>query len=182
MALKATIFKAQLSLSDMDRGIYGDHTLTLAQHPSETEERMMTRLLAFALHVPADNHHGNLEFAKGLADPDEPDLWQHDLSGQLLHWIEVGQPDERRMLRAASRANQATFISYTASTPVWWAGVKNKLTRTDKLAVWQLPVEQSQALAATAQRSMQVQVSVQDGTVWWHQGEHNLELQLQRLL
>jgi uncharacterized protein YaeQ len=182
MALKATIYKAQLSLSDMDRGIYADHALTLALHPSETEERMMVRLLAFALHVPADNHHGTLEFAKGLSDTDEPDLWQHDLSGQLLHWIEVGQPDERRMLRAASRADQATFIAYTASTPVWWAGVKNKLTRTERLNVWQLLPEQSQALAALAQRAMQLQISVQDGTVWIHQGDSNIEIQLQKLL
>jgi uncharacterized protein YaeQ len=182
MALKATIYKAQLSLSDMDRGIYGDHALTLALHPSETEERMMVRLLAFALHVPADNHHGMLEFAKGLSDADEPDLWQHDLSGQLLHWIEVGQPDERRMLRASSRADQATFITYTASSPVWWASVKNKLTRTERLAVWQLPPEQSQALAALAQRAMQLQVSVQDGTVWIHQGESNIEIRLERLV
>ena len=182
MALKATIFKAQLQIADMDRGIYGDHALTLALHPSETEERMMVRLLAFALNVPADNHQGALVFARGLADTDEPDLWQLDLTGQLVHWIEVGQPDERRMLRAASRADQATFISYSASTPIWWAGVKNKLTRTERLTVWQLPAEQSTALAALAQRSMQLQLTVQDGTVWCSSGDTTLELTLQPLL
>jgi len=182
MALKATIYKVQLQIADMDRGIYGEHALTLALHPSETEERMMVRLLAFALHVPADNHRGDLVFARGLSDTDEPDLWQHDLSGQLLHWIEVGQPDERRMLRAAARAEQATFISYSASTPVWWAGVKNKLTRTERLAVWQLPSEQSAALAALAQRSMQLQITVQDGLVWVNAGQHSLELAPQSLL
>ncbi len=182
MALKATIYKAQLQIADMDRGIYGDHVLTLAQHPSETEERMMVRLLAYALNVPADNHKGALVFARGLADTDEPDLWQLDLTGQLVHWIEVGQPDERRMLRAAARANQATFISYSASTPIWWAGVKNKLTRTERLAVWQLPSEQSAALAALAQRSMQIQVTVQDGLVWFNDGRNSVELSLQSLL
>jgi uncharacterized protein YaeQ len=182
MALKATIFKAQLQIADMDRGIYGDHALTLAQHPSETEERMMVRLLAFALNVPADNHRGDLVFARGLSDTDEPDLWQLDLTGQLVHWIEVGQPDERRMQRAASRADKATFISYSASTPIWWAGVKNKLTRTERLAVWQLPAEQSTALAALAQRSMQLQLTVQDGTVWCSSGDTTLELTLQPLL
>ena len=105
-----------------------------------------------------------------------------DLTGQLVHWIEVGQPDERRMQRAASRADQATFISYSASTPIWWAGVKNKLTRTERLAVWQLPAEQSAALAALAQRSMQIQVTVQDSLVWFNDGQHSLELGLQRLL
>jgi uncharacterized protein YaeQ len=182
MALKATIYKAQLQISDMDRGVYADHALTLALHPSETEERMMVRLIAFALNAPKDDHRGKLEFARGLSDTDEPDLWQHDLSGVLVHWIEVGQPDERRMLRAAARAEQATFIAYAASTPVWWAGVKNKLTRTERLAVWQLPAEQSQALAALAQRSMQLQISVQDGTLWCNAGERTVELVLESLI
>lgn len=182
MALKATIYKAQLQISDMDRGVYADHALTLALHPSETEERMMVRLIAFALNVPKDDHRGKLEFARGLSDTDEPDLWQHDLSGVLVHWIEVGQPDERRMLRAAARAEQATFIAYAASTLVWWAGVKNKLTRTERLAVWQLPAEQSQALAALAQRSMQLQISVQDGTLWCNAGDRTVELALESLI
>ena len=182
MALKSTIYKAQLQIADMDRGIYGDHALTLALHPSETEERMMVRLLAFALNVPKDNERGDLVFARGLSDTDEPDIWRHDLTGVLMQWIEVGQPDDRRMLRAAARADQATFISYSASTPIWWAGVKNKLTRTTRLAVWQLPAEQSQALAALAQRSMQLQLSVQDGTVWCNAGETTVELRLEPLL
>lgn len=182
MALKATIYKAQLQIADMDRGVYADHALTLAQHPSETAERMMVRLLAFALHAPADNHRGDLVFARGLSDTDAPDLWQHDLSGQLVHWIEVGHPDERRMLRAASRAEQASFIAYASNTPIWWAGVKNKLTRTERLSVWQLPPAQSQALAALAQRSMQLQVTVQDGLIWFNDGQRSVELSLQPLL
>jgi uncharacterized protein YaeQ len=182
MALKSTIYKAQLQIADMDRGVYADHALTLALHPSETEERLMVRLLAFALFAPKDDARGTLQFARGLSDTDEPDLWQHDLSGVLVHWIEVGHPDERRMQRAAARAERATFIAYAASTPVWWAGVKNKLTRTTRLAVWQLPLEQSQALAALAQRSMQLQLSVQDGTVWCSGGDATVELSLQPLL
>jgi uncharacterized protein YaeQ len=178
MALKSTIYKAQIQIADMDRGVYADHALTLALHPSETEERLMVRLLAFALHVPKDDARGELVFARGLSDGDEPDLWQHDLSGQLVHWIEVGQPDERRMQRAAARAEQASFIAYAASTPVWWAGVKNKLTRATRLRVWQLPAAQSQALAALAQRSMQLQFTVQDATVWCHAGDENVELAL----
>ncbi len=182
MALKSTIYKAQLSVADMDRGVYADHALTLALHPSETEERLMVRLLAFALFAPKDDHRGALQFARGLSDTDEPDLWQHDLSGVLVQWIEVGLPDERRMLKAAARAEAATFIAYAASTPVWWAGVKNKLTRSERLAVWQLPAEQSLALAALAQRSMQLQISVQDATVWCHGADASVELALQPLL
>jgi uncharacterized protein YaeQ len=88
MALKATIFKAQIQLADMDRHVYGDHALTIARHPSETDERMMIRLLAYALNVPADATHGALELAKGLWDTDEPELWQRDLTGQIAHLVE----------------------------------------------------------------------------------------------
>jgi uncharacterized protein YaeQ len=170
LALKSTIYKAQLQIADMDRGVYADHALTLALHPSETEERMMVRLLAFALFAPKDDERGTLQFARGLSDT------------ELVHWIEVGHPDERRMQRAASRAEQATFIAYSASTPVWWAGVKNKLTRTKRLSVWQLPSEQSQALAALAKRAMQLQISVQDGSVWFNAADANVEVALQPLL
>ncbi|MEK0417706.1 MAG: hypothetical protein RI949_1712 [Pseudomonadota bacterium] len=166
MALKSTIYKAQLQIADMDRQVYADHSLTLALHPSETEERLLVRLLAFALQVPADDQRGALQFARGLSDADEPDLWQHDLSGQLVHWIEVGQPDERRLTKACGRAEQVTVYTYGHAVPVWWSGIENKLHRLSRLNIWQIPHDQSQALAALAQRSMQWQVSVQDAQVW----------------
>ena len=180
MALKATIYKAALQIADMDRGLYADHALTLALHPSETEERLMVRLLAFALQVPADDHGGALQFARGLADSDEPDLWQHDLTGQLLHWMEVGQPDDRRLAKASGlvgRKGRVTLYGYSASTPVWWAAMQGKVARLSNLAVWQLPAEQSQALARMAQRSMQLQITVQDGQLWVGDGKHSVELQ-----
>ena len=176
MALKATIYKAQLQLSDMDRQVYGEHTLTLALHPSETEERLLIRLLAFALQVPADTDAGALQFARGLSDTDEPDIWQHDLSGQLVQWIEVGQPDERRLAKACGRAERVSLYVYGSSAAIWWAAIRNKLTRLTNLAVWQIDPEQSQALAALAQRAMQWQVTVQDGTVWVNAGESSVEL------
>ena len=176
MALKATIYKAQLQLSDMDRQVYGEHTLTLALHPSETEERLLIRLLAFALQVPADTDAGALQFARGLSDTDEPDIWQHDLSGQLVQWIEVGQPDERRLAKACGRAERVSLYVYGSSASIWWAAIRNKLTRLTNLAVWQIDPEQSQALAAFAQRAMQWQVTVQDGTVWVSAGESSVEL------
>jgi uncharacterized protein YaeQ len=176
LALKATIYKAQLQLSDMDRQVYGEHTLTLALHPSETEERLLIRLLAFALQVPADTDAGALQFARGLSDTDEPDIWQHDLSGQLVQWIEVGQPDERRLAKACGRAERVSLYVYGSSAAIWWAAIRNKLTRLTNLAVWQIDPEQSQALAALAQRAMQWQVTVQDGTVWVSAGESSVEL------
>jgi len=176
MALKSTIYKAQVQLADMDRHVYADHALTLALHPSETEERLMARLLAFALLAPGDDRRGRLEFAKGLSDPDEPDLWQRDLTGELVQWIEVGQPDERRMLKASARAERVTIYAYSAAVPVWWQGIATKLTRAANLAVWQLPAEQSQALAALAARSMQLQISVQDGHVWVNGRDASVEI------
>lgn len=181
MALKATIFKANLQIADMDRSVYADHALTIARHPSETDERMMMRVLAFALHVPPDDHRGALQFAKSLSDADEPDLWQHDLTGQLIHWLEVGQPDERRLLRAGGRAERVSVIAYAASTPIWWGGIAGKLVRASNVAVWQVDAAASQALAALAQRTMQLQVTVQDGTAWVGDGSHAVELTPRRL-
>ncbi|HEX2010005.1 MAG TPA: YaeQ family protein [Roseateles sp.] len=176
MALKATIHKAQLQIADMDRHVYGDHNLTIARHPSETDERMMVRILAFALNVPADELRGRLEFTKGLSDVDEPELWQLDLTGDVVHWIDLGQPDDRRIMKAHGRAEKVTVISYASSTPVWWSQLQNKLTRAPKLTVWQIPAEQSQALAALAERSMQLQVTVQDGGIYVSTANASVEI------
>jgi uncharacterized protein YaeQ len=181
MALKSTVYKAQLQIADMDRALYADHALTLALHPSETDERLMVRLLAFALQVPPDTDRGALQMARGLSDADEPDLWQHDLSGTLVHWIEVGQPDERRLAKACGRAERVTLYAYASAVPVWWAGIENKLSRLDNLAVWQLPSEQSKALAALAERSMQLQLTVQDGHLWLSNARDTVEVVPQAL-
>ena len=176
MALKATIHKAQVNIADMDRNVYGEHQLTIARHPSESEERMMIRVLAFALNLPADELRGRLEFTKGLSDVDDPDLWQLDLTGEVVHWIDLGQPDERRIMKAHGRAERVTVISYASSTPVWWAGIESKLTRAPKLTVWQIPAEQSQALAKFCERSMQLQFTVQDGSIFVSGPNDSLEI------
>jgi len=176
MALKSTIYKAQLQIADMDRALYADHALTLARHPSETEERLMVRLLAFALQVPADTRDGALQFARGLSDTDEPDLWQHALDGSLRHWIEVGQPDERRLARACGRADRVTVYAYGPQAAAWWGAIGSRTAQHPRLFVWQLPATQSQALAALAARAMQVQVNVQDGQVWLQQGDQGVEV------
>lgn len=161
MALKSTIYKAALSVSDMDRHHYGEHALTIACHPSETPERMMVRVLAFAL-----NAHEYLAFGKGLSDIDEPDLWQKDLTGAIEHWIEVGQPDEKRLLKACGRAARVTVYAYSHSATLWWKPIADKLERAKNLAVWSVPAEASQALAKLAARNMKLQCTVQEGQVW----------------
>jgi len=176
MALKATIHKAQVQIADMDRNVYGEHNLTIARQPSETDERMMIRILAFALNVPADELRGKLELSKGLSDVDEPELWERDLTGDILHWIDLGQPDDRRLLKAHGRAGKVSVYSYSHSTPIWWAGIENKLARAARLAVWQIPAEQSQALAVFAERSMQLQVTVQDGGIYVSTAQGSVEI------
>ncbi|MBC7956858.1 MAG: YaeQ family protein [Cytophagales bacterium] len=181
MAIKATIYKAQLQLADMDRSIYGDHAVTIARHPSETDERMMIRLLAFALNTPANDHNGALDFAKDLWDADEPSLWQKDLTGQIMQWIEIGQPDDKRLMKASPRTERLHVYSFSHSTPIWWNGIATKITRARNISVWQVPADQSQALASLAQRTMQLQVTVQDGAVWVGDGARSIEITPQRL-
>lgn len=172
MALKATICKARLQIADMDRGHYGDHALTLARHPSETDERMMVRLVAFALHAGEA-----LAFGKGLSSDDEPDLWQKDLTGIIEHWIDVGLPDERRIRKAAGRAARVTVYAYGGhNVQVWWASAGPHLRRLDNAAVLRLPGTATQALAACAARTMAFTCTIQDGTLWLTDGGTTVEL------
>ncbi|WP_343584112.1 YaeQ family protein [Herbaspirillum sp.] len=161
MALKSTIFKAELQISDMDRHYYENHALTIARHPSETDERMMIRVLAFAL-----NASEALAFGKGLSDTDEPDLWQKDLTGAIDLWIEVGQPDDRAILKACGRAERVLVYSYSSVSNIWWNQTGSRVERAKNLKVVNIPAEASQALAALAQRTMQLQCTIQDGQVW----------------
>lgn len=160
MAIKSTVFKVTLQIADMDRYYYADHQLTVALHPSETEERMMVRLLAFALY--ADEA---LTFAQGISGEDEPDLWQKDLTGAIERWIVVGLPDERAIRKACGRAKQVAIISYGRAADIWWVDNRNKLTRLDNLTVLRLPTETTQALAKLASRTMQLQCTIQEGSL-----------------
>jgi uncharacterized protein YaeQ len=161
MALKATIFKADLQIADMDRNYYQQHALTLARHPSETDERMMVRLLAFAIHAS-----DALAFTKGLFDTEEPDLWEKDLTGAIELWIEVGQPDEKRIMKACGRAERVIVYSYGATSHIWWKQIAGKLERAKNLTVINLPSDAAQAMSKLAQRTMQLQCTIQDGQIW----------------
>ena len=161
MALKATIYKADVQIADMDRHYYQDHGLTLARHPSETDERMMIRLLAFAIHASEA-----LTFTKGLFDTDEPDLWQKDLTGAIELWIEVGQPDEKRIMKACGRSEQVIVYSYSATSHIWYKQIANKLERARNLSVINIPAEASAQLEALASRNMQLQCTIQDGQIY----------------
>ena len=167
MALKSTIFKAQINISDLDRGYYAEHNLTLARHPSETDERMMIRLLAFILYAGE-----LLEFGRGLSTEDEPALWQKDYSGTIERWIEVGLPDERALRKASARAREVIVLTYGGRTAdIWWDKDGAAMSRLPNLHVLDIPADQATALTALAQRSMQLQCTLQDNQLWITSGD-----------
>lgn len=177
MALNATIFKATIQIADMDRQYYHDHALTLARHPSETDERMMVRLLAFVLHA-----HEALSFGRGLSAEEEPALWHKDLTGAIALWIEVGQPEEKTIRRACGRAKQVCIYTYGGrGADQWWTNNLTKLDRLNNLSVMNLPLDGSRALTTLTQPGMQLQCTVQEGQIWMTDGEHTAHIELTRL-
>lgn len=184
MAIKSTIFKANLQIADIDHGYYADHALTLARHPSETDERMMVRLAALALHAHALNDlcngDGTLAFGAGLSDPDDPDASLTDFTGRKRLWIEVGQPEDKPLTKACSKADAVVVYCFHHAAHVWWKGIENKLSRLDKLQVWRIPAETSQALAALAERSMQLQATVQEGALTLSSTQGSVHLEPER--
>jgi len=130
MALKSTIFRMTLQVADVDRGYYADHPLTIARHPSETDERMMLRVLAFALHADP-----GLAFGRGISTDDEPDLWQRDLTGAIRLWIDVGQPDEKLVRRACGRAHEVVVYTFGRGADLWWGRSQGALARMQNLRV-----------------------------------------------
>ena len=159
MALKATVFRAELQVSDMDRHYYATHALTLARHPSETDERLMVRLLAFALF--ADER---LEFGRGLGSDDEPDLWLKSRSGEIELWIDLGQPDDSRIRKACGRSGQVVVINYGGrASDIWWDKVSASLARCGNLTVIDIAATTVAELAALADRGMRLQCMIQDG-------------------
>lgn len=174
MALKSTIHKAELQIADMDRNYYRDHALTIARHPSETDERMMMRVLAYALH--ASEH---LEFGRGLSTDDEPDLWRKDLTGAIELWIDVGQPDEKRVRRACGRAREVFIYSYGGQgAAIWRDQLGARLERCENLTVASVPAAASQALAKLAQRNMRLHCTIQEEQIWLGDAGRRVQVEL----
>ncbi len=162
MALKATVFKVQLQIADMDRGYYQDHTLTLAQHPSENNERMMVRLLAFMI-----NASEHLTFSKGLSVEDEPELCEKTLSGEIELWVAFGQSDEKWLRKASGRAKQVQLFTYAGrSADIWWQQNQQALERYRNLSVCNIPEESVTALGQMVARKMNLQCNISEGQIW----------------
>jgi uncharacterized protein YaeQ len=173
MALKATVYKADLQIADMERNYYQGHALTIARHPSETDERMMVRILAFALFAS-----DTLAFGKGLSAEDEADLCEKDLTGAIDLWIEVGLPDEREIRKACGKARRVAVLCYGGrGADLWWDQNRGKLERLANLTVINLPAAGTQALAALAKRTMQLNCTIQEGQVLMVEGHDTAQIE-----
>lgn len=178
MALGATIFRAALNVADIDRHYYADHALTVARHPSETDERLMVRMLAFALHA-----HERLEFGRGIDAADEPDLWQRDLTGRIECWIDVGQPDARRLRKARGVSDRVIVYAYGGrTTEPWWARTGPELAGSAGVSVVAISAATTTELATWATRSMELQMTVQDGEAWFSNGAARVLIEREWLL
>jgi uncharacterized protein YaeQ len=170
MALSATICKAELNVIDMDRHYYQQHSLTIAQHPSETDERVMVRLLAYAL-----NASELLSFTKGLSTDNEPDLWHKSLSNEIELWIELGLPSEKRLKKACGRAQKVIVYSYgTGSADQWWKQLEHSVGRFNNLSIQHIESDVTTQLASMMQRNLDIQVSIQDQEVTWDNNGHSV--------
>jgi uncharacterized protein YaeQ len=178
MAIKSTIFKVDLQIADMERHYYQDHALILARHPSENDERMMLRLLAFALHAS-----DAMDFTRGLSAENEPELWQKNMSDEIEIWIDLGQPDEKRIRKACGRAKKVFIYTYNyRSAMAWWEQIRNRLTRFDNLSVIMIPDEALQSMGSMAQRGMQLQYTIQDGDILLSNGETSVTIEPETLV
>lgn len=172
MALKATVYKATVNIADMDRHFFHDASLTIAQHPSETEQRMMLRLLAWICH--ADE---NLRFTKGLSADDEPEIWLHNDTMELVLWVELGLPDERRLKKACHQSRSVVLYAYNdRAGQVWWQNIADKIAGYKNLSVRFIDDRQMVLLAALAKRNMTLQATLQEGTIWLSDDENSLEI------
>ena len=176
MALKPTIYKAQVELADSDRHCFETLALTLAKHPSETLERMLVRLLAYCL-----NCTRGLDFTKGISTADEPDLWVHSDTGEIDHWIEVGQPEESRLRKACGRARQVSVYAFAKSAPTWWKLNGEAITALPRIQVWQFDWDEVQAAANLLDRTMRLSVSVVGGILYLDNGSASTSVEPQLL-
>ena len=176
MALKPTIYKAQVELADSDRNCFETLPLILAKHPSETLERMAVRLLAYCL-----NTARGLEFTKGISTADEPDLWLHSDSGELQQWIEVGHPEELRLRKACGRARQVSVYAFAKSTPTWWKLNGEAISALPHIQVWQLDWPEVSAVADMLGRTVQLNVSLVGGIMYLDNGSSSTSVEPQQL-
>ncbi|MES0488344.1 MAG: YaeQ family protein [Leptospirales bacterium] len=162
MALKSTIHKVNLQITNTDCDYYELHKITIARHPSETDERLMIRLLAFAL-----NASSTLTFAGDISEADQPAIWEKSRSGLIETWIEIGQPDEKIIRKACSNARNVILYCFNLRrSQTWWNTIQTKLERFKNLEVWLIPDGDEEKLEKLVQKNMQIDCRIQDQEVW----------------
>ncbi len=167
MALKATIFKATVNISDLDNHYYDELNLTIAQHPSESDKRMMVRLVAYILNVQE-----RLEFTKGLSEEGEPEIWAKNYTDDIELWIDLGRPDETRLRKASHKAQKVLVYSYDENaSAIWWKALANKVRDYKNLEVYAFSDEQVAGLESMIERTMQLQATIEDGQLWLSNNE-----------
>ncbi|GMR06038.1 MAG: YaeQ family protein [Gammaproteobacteria bacterium] len=172
MALKATIYKTELQIADMDRNHFHNYSLTVARHPSETDIRMMVRLLAFAL-----NASNELKFTKGISTDDEPDIWKKNLTDDIMLWVDLGQPGEKRLRKACGRAEEVIVYTYQQrSAELWWNQFEDSSQRFDNLKIFSIQEDTCKSLTQFITRNMQLQCSIQDGECWITDGKSTVHV------
>lgn len=177
MAINATIIKANLNISNIDDNYYADHQLTIAQHPSENTQRMMLALLAFVLHAKQEP-----QFTKGLSAVEEPALWKKNLIGDIELWIELGQPDIKKLKKASRQSQQVVVFSYQDNqAKIWWQANKKELKNFKNVTVLHIPDEQYQQLDQFSQRQLNLAATIQDGECWLSSDDGSVTVTMQDL-
>lgn len=176
MAMGSQIFKANINLANLNTNVYEDVSLTMALHPSETEERMMYRMLAFLYCT-----HERLEFSKGLDDPEQPDIWQKDLMGDIEHWIDLGLPEEKRIKKATGRSNLVSVFTYSPSkAETWFTKIQSKLKNNKKLQIYHLIEIEPDSLTSLVQKTMNLSCIVEDGQIFLSNEDLRVQIDIKK--
>jgi uncharacterized protein YaeQ len=181
MALKPTIYKFNLNLSDLNNDHYQNLNLTLALHPSETLERMMARVMAYCLNVYRDDkNQQGLRFTKGLSEVEQPDIWLRNLDDSIDLWIDLGEPEFERMKKACRQAKQTLLYSFNSKSDVWWSQSQSKFKKLD-LCVSQFDWTEIQALAALVERTMHASITITGSSAYVAAERSEVEVSWQEL-
>lgn len=176
MALSSTPYKIVFDISDIERNVYAQEKLTVARHPSETETRLLARILAYALF-----YHEQLQFGRGLSDADEAALWQIDYTNAIEHWVDVGQPDVERVQKASRRAPRYSLIVY-GNARMWKSKTLPELATLTNVHVYELPEQELAEIAGLLERNMQLSITISDGVLYLSFAEHSFTLAITELL
>ncbi len=178
MAIKATIYKVKLEISDCDRNYFHSHDLTISCHPSETEQRMMIRLLAFSLFAS-----DSLGFTKGLCADDEPELWDKNLSGEIEQWISLGQIGEKQLRKSLGRSKQVVIFTYSGQkSSTWWKKNQSQYSRLKNLQIINIKSADVEAMQTFVSRNMNLQVTIQEGIIWLSDSSQTISIEPENFL